>query len=259
MTKKQYTTLVLLILGLLLLAFGNLTLGAVFQDTASSIVPYGWFIGLFFVFLIATFVLLFVNFKKLMKYEIERKLAKFENLEVRKLKSIRMKFGESSFETLFGKFKHGRTSMGLYWIFRPSTFWQPISFILEYEYNVDMTVKDDEKVEIDIVESSSDVSDPKIGQVMVQLPKASNQGFHARVFINMHDYVDDAKIVQAERIVTNFEIVSRSLGIFSPILLYFLYDKSTGTLYYEPYKPYRMYQRPRALKMFLKMLGVDIR
>jgi hypothetical protein len=255
MTKKQYTILALLIFGLALLGFGILIVGAVLQDVDPTIPTGPMLIG-FFGSLIAAIVLLLSNYSKLMRYEIERKIKKNESLENRKLRKVRMRIDQGNFESLIAPYKHGKSKDGLYWILRPNYMTQHMTFIVEFKDNQDMTEVEDEETKEDTKDPASDEADARYLELSRMMPKASNQGFHARVVFNRLDSVDDIKIAQAERIVTNAEIISRSFGMFGPILLYFLYDNRTGTLYYEPYQRYRMYPRPRALKMLLKMLGI---
>lgn len=259
MTKKEYTIVASIIFALIGLGIGSLVLGSIFQESGSTNVPTGVWVGLFFVFLVAAIILLLVNFKKLMKYEFERIYKKHENLETRKLQSVRLSLSEEQFDTIFEKYRHGKTPSGLYWIFRPNYMTQHMAFVLEFKSNEDMTEQEEEESKEDSEAKAEEEIDPKLEELLQHMPKASRQGFHARVVFNMLDSVDDELIAQAERIVTNSEIVSRTFGMFSPIILYFLYDKSTGTLYYEPYKRYKLYPRPKALKMLLKMLGVEIR
>lgn len=245
----------LLIFGLIILGLGILVAGAVLQDMDSTIST-GPILIVGFGSFIAAVVLLLSNFPKLMRYEIERKIRKNESLESRKLRKVRMRIDQSGFESLIAPYKHGKSKDGLYWILRPNYMTQHMTFIVEFKDNQDMTEVEEKETKEDTKDPASDETAARYVELSRMMPKASNQGYHARVVFNRLDSVDDIKIAQAERIVTNAEIISRSFGMFGPILLYFLYDNSTGTLYYEPYQRYRMYPRPRALKMLLKMLGI---
>jgi hypothetical protein len=254
MTKKQFVNMILIMFGLFFLGIGFFIAGAILQDIDGGSVFLGILIFLGFASLIGDIVFSLKNYKNLIQYEIEQKINKNEHLETRRLLHVKLNLSEKCFASLIEKRKHGKAAPGLFWIFQPNYWARHLTYIVAFKYNEDMKVTEEYNEESD--EDASGFTHKELQELEHQLPKASNDGFYAKIIINVLDSVDDTKIAQAERIVTNAEIFSRSLGIFAPIILYYLYDTNTKTLYYEPYKRYRMYPRPNALKKFNIMLGI---
>jgi hypothetical protein len=255
MKPKQYAKVIVAVLCSFVLGFLIIARGIQLHEEENQV-------GVFFIVsgvvcLIAAIVYLIMNYKSLLRYEIEQKWKKNEQLELRTLQPISMDVQEAAFPKIFVKFRHGKVSQGLYWVHKPNVWIGNATFVIQFKDNDDMTPSvESEDAQAEETEES-DFTEQEWNELNRQLPKSANNRFQARVVFNCLDSIDETKINQARRIVTNAEILSRSLGMFSPILIYFLYDKNTKTLYYEPYRPYKLYPRPRMHKLFLKMLGMD--
>ncbi|MBN2540325.1 MAG: hypothetical protein JXB08_02240 [Bacilli bacterium] len=253
-TKKQYITTIVLMVSFLLLGFGFIGLVTIYQDQDPKPFWFYLFLILAFVFWIGDIIYMFLNLKKLMQYEFERKFEKNKNLEKQKLSTAKLELSEETIDMLFASYKRKKLNDTLYWIFRPNYLSYHISYILSFEHNLDMVTSQTEE---ENEEEEEEFSEEELKAINKQIPNKANTGVFARVAINVVDSLAQEQLVAAQEIVTNQEIASRTFGRFAPIYLYYIYDKSTSILYYEPYKRYKMYPRPKALKLFNKMLGIE--
>lgn len=248
MTKKQFRTFAVLGLGMGLFSVTVLILAAEIQESspeAGIILGISGFIGLvgFCVYLIA-------YYKKILEYEIQTNLDKNKDMTLLPLIPLSFEISEANLFQWFERQRHGKAGNDLYWVFRRDPWLGNTTFLIRFVYDMDMSqTKEDEKEE-------SEMTEEEIEQWNRHLPRGHQNGSHATVEFNLCESVDESQIAQARQWVTNAEILSRSLGALAPVGLFFLYDKSTKTLYCEPYRRYRLYPRQRAMKRFYKILGI---
>ncbi len=260
-TKKQFLLTISNIILLFPLGIALIALGTIFQENGNDFLLY-LFVVIGILCWIGDIVFMFMNMKKLMHYEFERKFEKVKDLEQQKLGSKQMEFNEDVLESLLLKIKHKKVSEKLFWIFFPNYWTKHTSFFLTLEHNLNMAEAleeeeaNDQDDADDDLEEESDFTEEEMEKLQHEIPKKAYSGVVARVLINVVDSLDAEQKSAGEKIITNQQVVSKALGMFAPINLYYIYDLSTKILYYEPYKRYRMYPRPRAVKKFNKLLGI---
>lgn len=248
MTKKQFHKVLWISIGIGLFVAAALFFAAFFEDSApqtGTILGVTGLVGMF-----GLCIHLIANYKQLVLYEVQNSLKKNKDMALIPLIPISMELSEAHFSKLFEHRRHGKSGKNLYWVYKADPWLGNATYLIEFVNDLDMAQNDDAN------EDELELTEQEVELLNRQLPKGHQNGSHTRIVFNLCEAVDELKIAQASQIATNAEIVSRTLGYFGPVGLFFLFDRSTNTLYCEPYRRYRLYPRQRAIKRFYKMLGI---
>ena len=245
MSKKEYRTKVIIFFSTgfigILLIFLAATLQSNFENISNSTVYIVGFSG--FLVMISGVIFGIINLSKIIKYEYQSTIDKVSKKGLGKFSAQPCILSKQEIIKKSIKHKHFRQLTEDTLWFKKTTH-LGASFIYMIIFNNELNDDIEKALEMKL----------QMNATLMDKEKLPNAQFQATVFLNIVESVDQENIDQLEKLNQSALSIAKVIHSFAPIILYYLYDKNNGVIYYEKEKKHPVIARSIALKQMNKMI-----
>ncbi len=232
-------------------------LGYNIQETVGEGYPIPYMVASFIFF--GLFIVLMVKFSpKFLQREAEVKLEKALKKNEKNILKKSMVLNLDDLGTLFkDKIEYKKITDSIYWMFYKSIWKKSTSYILQIVNNLNLIYEHEGSD--DNQEQKNDFTAEEIKALDEAIPRKAKTNNNAicRITINVLDNINEDYLKTAELGIKKYKVLSSTAGYYVPAMLYFMYDKSTNTLYYERQYKKMADPRPVAMKRIYKVIGLS--